>query len=115
MALFNFKKKDTVLDLGERYRKQQERAAQASANQESDSQTSSESQGSDFLGSIASEIQTVKSTEDVDLGASVEERKKKLAKRLMDMTTKIEDFSNQIYHLQQRVELLERKIGVRIE
>ena len=115
MALFGFKKKDNVLDLGERYRKQQERAAQLSANQESDSQTSSESQGSDFLGSIASGIQTAKSTEDVDIGASVEERKKKLAKRLMEMTSKMENLSNQIYHLEQRIELLERKSGIRIE
>jgi len=105
-----------VLDLGERYRKQQERAAQSSANQEADSQKSSESQGSDFLGSIASGIQTAKSAEDADIGVSVvEERKKKLAKRLMEMTSKMENLSNQIYHLQQRIELLERKAGIRIE
>ena len=41
--------------------------------------------------------------------ASVEEKKKRLAKRLVEMTDKIEELSNQIYHLQQRVEVLERK------
>jgi hypothetical protein len=43
-------------------------------------------------------------------GTDALERRKKLAKRLVDMTDKIEDLSNQIYHLQQRLELLERKI-----
>ena len=38
------------------------------------------------------------------------ERKRKLAKRLMDITTKLEDISNQIYHLGQRVEFLEKKV-----
>ncbi len=38
-----------------------------------------------------------------------DEKRKKLAKRLADITDKLEDLSNQIYHLQQRVELLERK------
>ncbi|MFZ1971097.1 MAG: hypothetical protein WAU65_02885 [Candidatus Nanoarchaeia archaeon] len=38
-----------------------------------------------------------------------DDKKKKLATRLMDITEKLEDLSTQIYHLQQRVELLERK------
>jgi hypothetical protein len=38
-----------------------------------------------------------------------QEKRKKLAKRLMDITDKLEDLSNQMYHLQQRIELLEQK------
>ena len=38
-----------------------------------------------------------------------EEKRKKLAKRLIDITEKLEDLSNQIYHLGQRVEVLEKK------
>lgn len=38
-----------------------------------------------------------------------EERRRKLAKRLMEMTDKMEEMSNQIYHLQQRIEVLERR------
>ena len=37
------------------------------------------------------------------------EKRQRLAKRLRDMTDKLEDISNQIYHLQQRIEVLERK------
>ena len=43
------------------------------------------------------------------------EKKTKLAKRLMDMTDKIEDLSNQIYHLQQRMELIEKKMKINYE
>ena len=40
-----------------------------------------------------------------------EEKRKKLAKRLMDITDRLEEVSNQIYHLQQRVEVLEKKFN----
>ncbi len=40
-----------------------------------------------------------------------EEKRKRLAKRLMNITAKLEDLSNQIYHLQQRMELVEKKLG----
>ncbi|MCA9487602.1 MAG: hypothetical protein KC516_01425 [Nanoarchaeota archaeon] len=43
--------------------------------------------------------------------SSAEERRKRLGKRLLDMTNKIEDLSNQIYKMQQRIEVLERKMG----
>ena len=43
------------------------------------------------------------------------EKKTKLAKRLMDMTDKIEDLSNQLYHLQQRMELIEKKMKINYE
>jgi len=43
------------------------------------------------------------------------EKKQKLAKRLLDMTDKIEDLSNQIYHLKQRIELMEKKMKISYE
>ena len=48
----------------------------------------------------------------LDLGMQ-HEKKRKLAKRIMEMTERVEDLSNQIYHLQQRLEVLERKLDVR--
>ena len=47
----------------------------------------------------------------IDVKAA-EEKKKKLAKRILDMSEKIEELSDQIYHLRQRVEFLERKNNV---
>jgi septal ring factor EnvC (AmiA/AmiB activator) len=43
---------------------------------------------------------------------SVEERRRKLAKRILEMSTKLDNLSTQLYHLQQRVELLERKLNI---
>jgi predicted RNase H-like nuclease (RuvC/YqgF family) len=43
-----------------------------------------------------------------------EERKKRLAKRIADMSSRIEELSNQVYRLQQRLEVLERKADVGI-
>jgi len=57
---------------------------------------------------------TTNETESSFVGTSQDnasEKRKKLAKRLMDMTTKIEDLSNQVYQMQQRIEVLERKTG----
>jgi len=107
-----FRKKDRVIDLSERYRKQQARAEEI--KQESQNLPKNNSEGFGFFGAIANTVS--KNNEDnseyVDMPA-VDERRKKLAKRLMDMTEKIEDMSNQIYHLQQRIEVLERKAGVK--
>jgi len=40
------------------------------------------------------------------------EKRRRLAKRLKDMTDRLEEQSNQIYLLQQRIDLLERKIKI---
>ena len=80
-------------------------------------ETISEETGFNFLGNLAgsgsSTSTETESDEYADLSVGVEEKKKRLAKRLIDMTSKIEDLTNQIYHLQQRIELLEKKLEVR--
>ncbi len=115
MALFGFRKRDKFLDLTEKYKKQLDEATKP---QESSLETSPQqetAQGFDFLGRMASGVKTAQPQEDTGVPISgTDEKKKRLAKRLMDMTTKIEDLSNQIYHLQQRIEVLERKSGVGI-
>ena len=114
MGFFGFGKKDEVIDLGERYRKIQEKKSQRQDNLETKEPGETPVQsGLSFLGGLASGAQSSEtepsSYEDVSGG---EDRKTKLAKRLSDMTEKLENLSNQIYHLQQRVELLERKAGI---
>ncbi len=110
MKFLGFGKKDRILDLGERYRKQQEKLASEREENKEDSQTSQSSsqEAFNFLGNLASS-----NSQPDSLNDSGEDKKKKFAKRLIDMTNKMEDLSNQIYHLQQRVELLEKKTGTR--
>ena len=95
MGLFGFSKKDNVLDLAERYKRQKE---------------IDQAKESSFRDSAGEDGEKLMNASD-----SPEERRRKLAKRLIDMTTSLEDLSNQIYHLQQRLEVLEKKLNVRIE
>ena len=107
---FRFGKKRNVLDLSEKYKKQQEKI---SAIKEETVQipetTSSESPlgGGFSLFGNTSRFNETKS--DYSADDDLNNKRKRLAKRLVDMTSKIEDLSNQIYHLQQRVEVLEKK------
>ena len=109
MRLFGFGKKKEILDLTEKYKKQQEKIQPD--KEEADSQSSS-GEAFSFLGNLASSSSPESKSEDYLDISGVEEKRKKLAKRLVDMTAKLEDLSNQIYHLQQRIEVLERKMGV---
>ena len=114
------KKEKGYVDLSERMRKQQERAESFREDISSDvtpveatSTTSSGSSGGGFFGSFfgggssssSSNVSTPVETESVN----PEERRRKLAKRLIEMTKKMEDMENQIYQLKQKVEVLERK------
>ena len=98
--------------MSERYRRQQEQAAQIKAESQEESSQGSVFGMFDSQSSGQSSSATPESGGYVDVSSSIEERRRKLAKRLSDMTSKMEDLSNQIYHLQQRIELLERKLDV---
>ena len=120
--MFGFKRRDRVIDLSEHYRKQKEQidamkeeAKETSLVAEHTTKTSGGSGGVlGFFGSMSnSSVKETPSTESVDLSSvNPDERKRKLAKRLADMTEKIEDLSNQIYHLQQRFEVVEKKLNI---
>ena len=114
MGFLGFGKKDRILDLSEGYKKQQEKKTQMEEdNQEAISEGSSSQEGFNFLRNLASSSASSSEPQSGDyVNVSGEDKKKKLAKRLIDMTNKVEDLSNQIYHLQQRIEVLERKSGV---
>ena len=114
MRLFG-KKGKRVIDLSAHLEKQKEKSEQMkSFIKESQQQ---ETNAFDFLGNLASSASSNSTTENsdsyVNVSENYEDKKTKLAKRLLDMTNKMEDLSNQIYHLQQRIELLERKSGIR--
>jgi len=106
MKFFKFGKKGKVLDLTERYKKQQAKAQVKDSVSVSQSQEVPSQNALGFLGNFA-QVGSAQSNSQEDSG---DERKRKLAKRFMEMTNKMEDLSNQIYHLQQRVEVLEKKI-----
>ena len=120
MGLFGFGKRKDVIDLTERYKRQQEKIAEMEGDNSglsSSGDTSSSVGGFGIFGSMAS-ANSSSSTSDssssggyMDVSSGVEDKRRKLAKRIMAMTEKLEDLSNQIYHLQQRIEVLEKKSG----
>lgn len=112
MGLFGLGKKDDFVDLGEKYRKQQERTREIKedSQEENNLDLTKESQPTSpgIFGMFGGATPTI-TTEESSSQENVIEKKRKLAKRLMDMTDKIEDLSNKIYHLEQRIEILESR------
>lgn len=107
MGFLNFKKKEKFLNLSEKYKQQQEKVSPSEEILQDNSSQELESQGVlGFLGNMVNQSQTNEGSAD-----SSEEKRQRLSKRLKEMTSKMEELSNQIYHLQQRIELLERKMG----
>jgi hypothetical protein len=103
MKLFNFRKKKKILDLTEKYRKDQEKI-------QSDTLKEPQSSGAfDIFGNSALGSSSETQSNDTDVSGSVLDKRRKFAKRFLDITNKMEDLSNQIYHLEQRIEVLEKK------
>jgi len=90
MGFFGFGKEKKILDLTEKGSEQESSQEEVKSNE--------------------SKIEIID-----DFPQTPEERRKKLAKRLSDMIQKLEDLSNQIYLLQQRVEVLEKKSNPEVE
>ena len=108
MGLFG-KKKEKVVDWSERYKVQERRTANA-RKQENPSNLGflgDMANGTSNSGNISWDNDTPSQPTDY-----VREKKQKLTKRLLDMTDKIEDLSNQVYHLKQRIEVLEKKLKI---
>ena len=111
-----FRRRGKVVDLTEYSRRQKDKIDSMKQEiKEAKKEDSSESNGVfgffSNIGSSNSNSSSVPSSS-LDLEGSSEDKKKKLAKRLVDMTSKIEDLSNQMYHLQQRLEVVERKLSI---
>lgn len=103
MGLFGFGKKEKVIDLTEKYRKQyDDKILNASRTQPSMVQNVPEiAQESDLQGS--------KNEFTINPDESIDERRKKLTNRIMEMSSRMDELSNQVFLLQQRIEVLEMK------
>lgn len=113
MGFFNFGKRRDVVDLGERYRRQQERKKSSEPKSESEENSKEEIPFAFFDNQTdENQISGSSSEEVLDLSETINARRKKLTKRILDMTSKLEETENKVYHLQQRIEVLERKLDV---
>ena len=105
MSLFGFGKKGSVIDLAEKYKRQKEMQA---ANSTDSVDAVVNSMGSTQTANTGSST----NTQIFGVDDSAQDKRKKLAKRILDMANKIDDMSNKMFLLQQRIELLEKKIGI---
>ena len=104
MKFFNFGKKDKIIDLTN-YKKQEEESEIENNSGELilDSGKVEDSEENDQI-------------KDLDLSTDeIQNKKKRFVKRISELTNTVEDLSNQIYHLQQRIELLEKKLNINRE
>ena len=116
MGLFR-RKREEVIDLSERYKRQQAKVAERKTKTKEEQGSSgfgffgnfNRGSSSDSIPAVSSNSSSPKESE----ALSEDEKRRRLAKRFLDITDKLEDLGNQIYHLQQRVELLEKKVGVK--
>ncbi len=98
MGFFDFlKKDDDIVDYSMKYNIQKT-IAEKQQSDDSSQQTQGSSQ------SISNELSNP--------SESAEERRKKLVKRIADMAERMENLSIQLYHLQQRIELIEKKMNI---
>jgi TolA-binding protein len=102
-----FRKKDKVIDLRMNY-KPENKFAGISVKNKSDPEISAFG----FMENLSSNDSGNSNSNYVNLSEDNSERKTKLAKRLLDITDKIEDLSNQIYHMKQRLEIIEKKLKI---
>jgi len=113
------KNREDVIDLSGYYKKKQENLGKEEGVNSVSSSKLPQEESTDFLSNLAgassqsSKAASNSSSDFVDLSGPLEDKRKRFAKRFMDMTNKIEDLNNQIYHLTQRIELLEKKSGVK--
>ena len=78
MALFGLKKRDRVLDLTEKYKKQLDEATEQKSNLETSSQQNEPaSSGFNFLGGMASAAKTLEITPSSDVEINEAEERKK--------------------------------------
>lgn len=110
MGLFN-KNRRKVVDLTERYNREKERIESIKETiHNSKPIENSAPTAPGIFGMFGGGTPSVNINSEED--SNSEEKRKLLGKRLKDMTEKIEEQSNQIYQLQQKVEFLERKSRV---
>jgi len=113
-----FKRKDKVIDLTEHYNRnkgisQKDGVVDLTPSSSNSSNTADSSSGSIFGGIFGDANNSTTSTYGTgESSLDPDAKRKRFAKRLKDMTDKMEDISNQIYHLQQRIEVIERKMDV---
>lgn len=112
-----FGKRDKVVDLRGNYSapRRSSRVQEKESSNSKNSEMSAFGFGNSSQESSSSEYVTWSSDKggfNNNENSNGEDKKIKLTKRLLEMTDKLEDLSNQIYHMKQRLEIIEKKLKI---
>ena len=112
MGFFGFGKKDRVIDLSEKYRRQQEEKILNQSKVKPPVEQKPFSASGIFTGFNPSPSQqqapASMSDEISNREENPEEKRKKFMQKFSEMSERLETLSTSLYHLSQRVELLEK-------
>jgi septin family protein len=114
MALFK-KKNEGYVDLSEKLRKRQEKIKSFKENNLQDEEVeekaveTSSNTGNGFFGGFFGGGSSSNSVQNESGAADADEKRRRLAKRLGEMTSRMEDMEKEIYQLKQKLEVLEKK------
>lgn len=113
MGFFGFGEKEKVVDLSERYRRQQEEKIlnQSKAKQQFEQKPSSNPL-SGLLNSVQSSQNLSSTPNEQAQEETPEQKRQKFMQKFSEMVERLETLSTSLYHLTQRVELLEKKLSV---
>ncbi len=111
MGIFGLNKKEKIIDLSKGYRPVR-KIKPTSEELDLTKQVPAQKESAPVFPFFNSNQQETYSSSNEEDFSNPEEKRKKLAKRLVDMTNRIEELDNKIYHLQQRLEVLEKKEGL---
>ena len=114
MGFLGFGKKERVIDLSEKYRRQQEEKLLNQSKIKS-SLERKPVQNSPFFGILNSSSNSTQVPMPNDIPTqeeNPEEKRKKFMQKFSEMSERLETVSTSLYHLSQRVELLEKKLNV---
>ncbi|MBI2042864.1 hypothetical protein HYT25_00555 [Candidatus Pacearchaeota archaeon] len=115
MGFFGFGKKDRIIDLSEKYRRQREKQAiNNSKTQPTKIETKSPATSGMFGMFDSQNItnQPAPASNEISSEESPEEKRKRFMKKFSEMTERLDTMSTSLYHLSQRVELLEKKLNL---
>ena len=112
MGFFGFGKKERVVDLSEKYRRQQEEKI---LNQSRAKVSPIEQKPMSIFSSVNLSPQNSTSPASNEIPSqeeNPEEKRRKFMQKFSEMSERLETLSTSLYHLSQRVELLEKKFNV---
>jgi len=110
MSFFG-KRREQVVDLTEGYKRQQAKVAEKKAEAQNEQKSAFGFFGNFNMDTLSDASSSESQPESENL--TEDEKRRRLARRFLNITNKLEDLGNQIYHLQQRVDLLEKKVGIK--